>query len=343
MKKIIYHSLSHDPFFNMAFEHFLFNQYNEGEEILYLWQNNPSVIIGRFQNPWIECKLSLMDEKRVNLVRRESGGGAVFHDRGTAIFSFFSPFKDTNSEERNYNYLIKCLNEMGIHATKTSRNDLSVIWKEEERKISGNAFKKKGKVNLQHGTMLIDTHLEQLSEYLTPSSKKLKSKGISSVRSRVINLKEINPLISTNSFFEKLIEVFSLSEPISENIPYYEVKESLLEEEPDLKKEYENLKSSEWILGKTPEFNQLLEETFTFGSFSLYLEVDDLIIKDIKIFSDSLNVNFIEKLSEVLKNSQYSPEGIKKAFKQLTNSNKSHIIPPEWIDTLEDWILNSIK
>lgn len=342
MKKIIYRSLSHDPFFNIAFEHFLFNSYQGEEEILYLWQNDPSVIIGRFQNPWSECKLSLMRKKGINLVRRESGGGAVFHDKGTAIFSFFSPFNDFSSGERNYNYLIKTLANLEIEASKTSRNDISVNWQGDERKVSGNAFKKKGKVNLQHGTMLINTHLEELSEYLTPNPKKLQSKGIASIRSRIVNLKEIKSTLTADLFFKSLIKTFTESNKSSKEIPYYEINEDLLDHEPLLKKEYQYLKNPEWILGKTPEFNQLLEETFSFGSFTLCLEVDELLIKEVTIFSDALNVNFIENLEKVLKNSHYSEDGIKKAFKKLREDGKNSSFSENWIIELENWIVQSI-
>lgn len=340
MKKKVFRSRSHNPYFNIAAEHWIFNNYHSQEDILYLWCNEPSVIIGRYQNPWKECKLSLMKEKNIHLVRRESGGGAVFHDLGNGIFSFFSPFEDEESEKRNYGRLIKSLKTFGIESFQSSRNDLTLNFENEIRKISGNAFKKRGSVRLHHGTMLINSNLEELGDYLTPNPKKLESKGIASVRSRVINLQEVSSNITVESFHSSLEKIFWEETPELKPSTIW-IDENLLESEPYLKEQFESLQNSNWVLGKTPEFNHIIEEYFEFGSWSIHLQVESARIVQVQIFTDCLSVQFVEQVLSTLEGKPYSETGIKEAFKILKNNCDS--MTSAWAETLEDWILKSIS
>ncbi|CAE7514433.1 lplA [Symbiodinium necroappetens] len=158
--------------------------------LMYLWRPQPVVTIGRHQNPWKECVLSQLDEDGVALVRRRSGGGAIFQDAGCSVFTFLFPSGEFDID-RNLETVLGALGRLGVQAEKKGRNDLTF----EDKKISGSAFKHapdRG-VSLHHGTVLVDTDLTALQRYLTPDKRKLQAKGIASVGARVMNLKEKFP------------------------------------------------------------------------------------------------------------------------------------------------------
>jgi len=165
-----YISETHDPFFNLATEDWIFTDMNPEEHILFLWRNDRTVVIGRNQNPWAECNLKSMADKNVHLVRRQTGGGAVFQDLGNTNFTFLSS-KDRYDKQRNFQIIINALKKLGINAEFSGRNDLVV----DGRKISGSAFREQPDRAFHHGTILINANLGELAEYLTPSQKKLNS------------------------------------------------------------------------------------------------------------------------------------------------------------------------
>ena len=185
---MVLHTASHDPFWNIATEEHLFNTAHEDEETLFLWRNAASVILGRNQNPWKECRLEEMETRGVALVRRHSGGGAVYHDLGNTNFSFVGP-KSRHSKERNCSILLAALRDpFGIPAELRGRND--VVWG--ETKISGHAykvcswpsffwlpsssFKYTASNALHHGTLLREADMGVLAAVLSPHKAKLQSK-----------------------------------------------------------------------------------------------------------------------------------------------------------------------
>src|SRR3989344_1875354 len=157
-------SKTHDPFLNLAIEDWIFNDLSPNNEILFLWQNDRSVIIGRNQNPHAECNLKKMGEERVNLVRRHSGGGAVFQDLGNMNFTFLSS-RSNYDRKKNFQIIINALKKFNISAETSGRNDIFV----ESSKISGSAFKEKPDRAFHHGTLMIHVNLDELQNYLTPS------------------------------------------------------------------------------------------------------------------------------------------------------------------------------
>jgi lipoate---protein ligase len=192
--------LSHDldPMTNLALEAWLFERAPLTSPILFLWRNASTVVIGRAQNPWLECDLDQMQRDHVTLARRVSGGGAVFHDLGNTNFTFIHPTQ-AYDRHRNLTLLCELLQSLGIPAEVSGRNDLQVPSPDTPggyRKISGNAFRETKDRCLHHGTLLMNADLARLTRYLTPSPKKLMTKGIPSVRSRVMNLREINPSLT---------------------------------------------------------------------------------------------------------------------------------------------------
>ena len=187
MKLRILKSAVTNPWFNLATEDWIFQALDANSHTLFLWRNSETVVIGRSQNPWVECKIDKMEADDVFLARRQSGGGAVFHDLGNTNFTFLSP-KDSYDQEANFTIIINALKKLGIDAELSGRNDMQVG----DKKISGNAFKHAADRSFHHGTLLVNANMQKLGDYLNPHPLKLKAKGIKSVRARVANLVEFN-------------------------------------------------------------------------------------------------------------------------------------------------------
>ncbi|MCK9546869.1 MAG: lipoate--protein ligase family protein, partial [Sphaerochaeta sp.] len=183
MKRAIYLAQSHDCAANLAGEAYLMGL--DYDRILYLWENDPCIVIGRYQNPWAECNLQKMEEDGVRLVRRQSGGGAVYHDRGNLIFTFIGD-KASATREENFDLLLSALSSLGLECELSGRNDITL----DGKKISGNAFQNTATKFCHHGTLLVRGNLAVMGDYLTPSATKLSSKAVKSVASRVGNLSE---------------------------------------------------------------------------------------------------------------------------------------------------------
>ena len=192
-----------DPYRNLAAERYLLEHTSAGSVTLYLWQNKNTVVIGRNQNPWAECNMALLRQDGGHLVRRLSGGGAVYHDSGNLNFTFLTDTA-TYDLDRQLAVIISALASLGIKAEKSGRNDILV----DGRKVSGNAFYTSGNKKYHHGTLLIDVKTDVMAKYLTVSPLKLQSKGVSSVKSRVLNLKESCPILTVAALSQALITAF---------------------------------------------------------------------------------------------------------------------------------------
>ena len=188
-----------DPYENLALEEALLSRVGEGDLILYLWQNERTVVIGRNQNPWKECRTALLAEEGGRLARRLSGGGAVFHDLGNLNFTFLMAEADYDLP-RQLTVLERACRSLGIPAQRSGRNDLLA----DGRKFSGNAFYKHNGRAYHHGTLMVDVDLEMVQRYLSPSKAKLAAKGVDSVRSRVVNLREFVPELTIEQLSDAL-------------------------------------------------------------------------------------------------------------------------------------------
>jgi lipoate-protein ligase A len=166
-----------DPWFNIATEEWIFRDMDPSIQILFLWRNEKTVVIGRFQNPWSECNTQKMEEDGIKLSRRHSGGGAVFHDLGNTNFTFLSS-KTSYSKDANNKIILNALKEFNIEAFTSGRNDILVATSDGDKKISGSAFKETKDRAFHHGTLLIDSDMTKLGLYLNPNIKKLQSKGL---------------------------------------------------------------------------------------------------------------------------------------------------------------------
>lgn len=294
--------------FNLALEGYLMETSSQEEEILYLWQNSMCIVHGRSQNPWAECKVDEFTKDGGLVVRRASGGGAVYQDLGNLCYTILSPPSD-NSRERNFQIVCDALSNLGLNGEVSGRNDLLV----EGKKISGSAFQQTSRCFCHHGTMLVSADLSNAMKYLTPHSKKLESKGIKSVSSRIANLTDFNKTINREKFFKEIITAFKEYFEVLDPVEY--IGSEVLEGKGDtfqiLRDKFDTFSSKQWRLEKTPEFSHKIEFKNNFGLFSIHLLVKQGKITAAKIFSDSLFPDSVDKIAPLLENIEYSKSGIK--------------------------------
>jgi lipoate-protein ligase A len=313
MKKVrVLLSETYDPWFNLATEDWIFREMDPKSDTLFLWRNDNTVVIGRYQNPWEECNLKAMERDNVKLARRQSGGGAVYHDLGNTNFTFLSGRKDYD-KEANSKIIINALRRFGIHAETSGRNDILV----EGKKISGSAYKLTSDRAFHHGTLLISAALTKIADYLTPEKKKLLSKGISSVQSRVANLSEFVPDINHEVLCDAIIESFFEAKGTRCDIEILD--HETLKRIPHLSSYFQQLSAWEWRFGKTPEFTYRLKERFEWGSIDLHIDTKGGIIREVSIFSDCLKPDMVEKLIDTLPGVRYDSVEIAESISSLMN------------------------
>lgn len=300
-----------DPYVNLAAEEHLTMNAEEGGVTLYLWQNAHTVVIGKNQNPWRECDVEAIKRDGIYLARRISGGGAVYHDMGNLNFTFIAK-DDLFDIERQTDVILLACRLLGINASKTGRNDLTVTG----RKFSGHAYYSSGGYNYHHGTIMMDVAAADLSKYLNVSQAKLKSKGVESVRSRVTNLREhvAEPLRSADTkeliaaMQDAMVRAASReygSEPVEEALP--EIPKGLLDK----------YASEEWRLGTRIPFEKVIEHRFEWGGVEIQLAMKGEYIRDCRIYSDALETEVFGIVEELVRGSRYDSGEIRSLRKGL--------------------------
>lgn len=317
-------SSSFNPWFNLALEEYLYDTIEENTVILYLWQNKNTVVIGKSQNAWKECRIAALETDGGKLARRPSGGGAVYHDAGNMCYTFIASSGLYNLEKQ-LSVILEAVRSHGISAQFTGRNDIVTS---EGRKFSGNAFRFSGEKGLMHGTLLLDTDAEKMSKYLQVSPAKMKAKGVDSVRSRVINLIELNKDITPLSVKNALKEAFRAEYGnISTETAYSE--ENFPSEVAVL---YEKYSSWQWRMGETPQFDVSYETRFSWGCFELTFTADRGYINQLEIFTDSMDPELADKIKNSLAGSRLSYDEIcLKLSHTLADT-------PEISNDLTDWL-----
>lgn len=296
-----------NPYQNLALEETLLTQVKDDEIILYLWQNEKTVVIGKNQNPWKECKTAELEADNGKLVRRLSGGGAVFHDLGNLNFTFLAR-KNNYNVEKQLNMILRAVNRLGIPAEKSGRNDITV----EGRKFSGNAFYSDGIHLYHHGTILINVNMGMLSNYLNVSKLKLVSKGVESVHSRVTNLSEYRPDLDIEMMKKELI--VALEREYGLKPEKLELNDVDWKEMSQLKEKYA---SWEWNYGRKIEFDYDINRRFHWGEVDLCFRIDSGRITYCKVYSDALETNLFEQLSKVLVGCTFSSSAMAEALHEL--------------------------
>ena len=301
---------SNNPYFNLAFEEYLLNL-EDNENYMLLWQNEPTIVVGKYQNTAEEINSEYVKEKGIHVVRRITGGGAVYHDLGNLNYTFIS--KGTGKKEFDFKKfpmpIIRALGRLGVEAELSGRNDITI----DQKKFSGNAqYIKQGKV-LHHGTLLFNSRMEELANALKVSEDKFQSKSIKSVRSRVTNISDYLSKDITVSEFKELLLKYLLDE-------YAELAEAQLSEaalyEIDslMKNKY---MSWEWNYGFSPEFNVKQGKRFEGGKIEVLINVKQGVIKDIKFYGDFFASENPEEIEALLLGKRYEENEIKNTLAQL--------------------------
>lgn len=289
MKTYFFLCETNDAWRNLATDEYFLNHAPEGGILLHIYINAPSVIIGKSQNAWGECNLRAMERDGVKLVRRITGGGAVYHDLGNVNFSFIA-HQSVYDVQRQMGVILKAVQKLGIRAEFSGRNDLLA----EGRKFSGNAFCIRAEGRQHHGTLLLSVDLARLSGYLNVSDEKLKSKGIASVRSRVCNLCELNGQITADKMIEALKQSFAAEYGSFQN---WELGPAARREIEEL---YEKHSSWQWRLGQAPRFDLELRKRFSWGEVQVLLSFRQAHVSHAQVFSDALDPDLAENLAGML-------------------------------------------
>ena len=302
----IYETDCTDPYQNLAMEKYLMDSVASDTVVLYLWQNQNTVVIGRNQNAWAECRVSLLEQEGGKLARRLSGGGAVFHDMGNLNFTFLMNDEDYDLQMQ-LSVIQRACALLGIEATPSGRNDLLAAG----CKFSGNAFYHSLGKAYHHGTLLIHADMDKLGRYLSPPKAKLQSKGVNSVRSRVINLSELKPGLTCRAMAQAMKEAFAqvYGLPASPLSPRAEAV-------AEIQKEAERLASWDWLYGKPLPFTLECAEKFPWGYLQLQLHVERGVIREAKVYTDAMDWALPQTLETALSGIRFTQADIEKALQR---------------------------
>ncbi len=296
-----------NPYFNLAAEEYFLEQ--PEKEVLILWQNERAIVVGRNQNTMAEVNSAYVREQDIPVIRRLSGGGAVFHDRGNINYTIIQ--KENGSFFSDYKFFTEpiCafLKTLGIDAQLSGRNDLLI----DGKKFCGNAQARRNGKIMHHGCILFSANVKELAACLNPSPLKMESKGVKSIRSHVTNISEhLKSPMTVEDFFHKLFQYFR------ENTS--DIEEAYLTEEEYRaidKLAEQKYASWDWNYGESPDYTAKKARRYEFGTVEIYFSVEAGIIKKIKIYGDFFGVKDISKLEERCLGVIHKREAFQEVFK----------------------------
>lgn len=302
-------NLSNNPHYNLAFEEYCFKNLPREEDYVILWINGPAIIVGKNQNTIEEINQGYVDENNIKIVRRVTGGGAVYHDLGNLNFSLISNQEgDAKIDFKQINVpILKSLEKLGVKAEFTGRNDLTV----DGKKISGIAQSVHKKRILNHGTILFDTDLTVLSDALKVKKDKIESKGVKSVKSRVTNIKDyLDEDVDTLTFKDLLLKsIFEYHNEPMEELVLTDGQKSGID------KLYEDRYSEwEWNYGESPDFTYKNYKRYPFGSLEIGLQVKNGKIENSKIYGDFFGTKDVSELEEKLNGQRYERKSLEEVL-----------------------------
>lgn len=298
-----------DPRINLAIEEYLLKNMDvEKDPFLLFYINEPSIIIGKNQNTAEEINTEYVDANGIHVVRRLSGGGAVYHDLGNLNYSFITV--DDGESFRNFRKftepVVKALNDLGVNAELSGRNDLMA----EGRKVSGNAqFSTRGRM-YSHGTLMFDTNVDEVVSALKVSKEKIESKGIKSIRSRVANISEfLKEPLTVEEFRSKILHSIFEGE---ENVKFWELTDKDWEGIREISsRRYGNW---DWNYGKSPKFNVKHSHRFPVGGIDVRLQVEKGMVEDAKIFGDFFGVGDVSEIENAITGVKYERASLDEAI-----------------------------
>jgi lipoate-protein ligase A len=300
-----------DPTLNLALEEYALNMFPSDEDYLLFYINEPSIIIGKNQNTVEEINAAYVKEHGIHVVRRLSGGGAVYHDLGNLNFSFIT--NDDGKSFHNYRKftepVVQALHKLGVNAELTGRNDIQVG----ERKISGNAQYSAKNRMFSHGTLMFDSEIENVVSALNVNFEKIQSKGVKSIRSRVANISEfLSETIGIGQFKSKLLEsIFG-----GTDVPEYKLSEADWEAVRRLADE--RYRSWDWNYGKSPSFNvRKTKRLEGVGTFDVRLNVEGGKISDATVYGDFFGVGEAGELASKLVGVKYDEAVVRERLEDV--------------------------
>lgn len=303
---------SSDAYYNLAAEEYLIDHFNE--DIVMLWRNDNTVVVGKNQNTIEEINKEYVEENGISVVRRLTGGGAVFHDMGNVNYTVIQQYREGLFS--NYAYFTETvrdfLQSLGVCAELSGRNDLLI----DGKKFSGNAQCVRNGRMMHHGTLMFSSDVKDISGALTPNVKKYESKGVKSVQSRVTNIASHLPVESagmdTEEFLQRLYAFYRQRFP--DAVPY----ELTAANQAAIRKLADEKYSTwEWNYGASPAFAVSAGRKYAFGLVDVRLNVVRGRIKDIRIFGDYFGVRSISELEELLTGIEYRQEAIADSFSRV--------------------------
>lgn len=299
-----------NPFFNLALDEYAMKHIDVAEDFFFLWQNEPSVIIGKNQTTLEEINLPFIEERGINVARRVSGGGAVYHDFGNLCFTFVIGVDDLAKVnfKKYVQPVIDALATLGITAESSGRNDILV----NGLKVSGNAQRVANGKLMHHGTLLFDENIEDMVNALNVSPDKIISKGVKSVRSRVTNIREHLPQdMDIHAFWDALQYYLSDHNRDSEIIlSPKQIAE--VQHQADSR-----FNTWEWVYGNSPAFNFTNSHRFEGGKVEVKADVDKGIIQSIRFLGDYLGLHDVSEVEEALAGVRFAPDAVRETLNRF--------------------------
>lgn len=305
MQPRIYISESNDPLWNLSLEEHIFELktkvYKSDKNWIYIWRNNPVVVIGRNQNPLIEANLDFLKENNIELMRRKSGGGTVYHDLGNSCITIYT---NKHSPLDNLKFVIDSLNNtFNIDLGISDRKDIFI----DNKKVSGSAYRITSTGCYHHLTLLFNSDIDVLYATLQASSNSVITKATESFRSKVANLSEYNKDITHQSITSSIIDNFS-------DCDIYYLSDREIKNNKQIAKIYHDYSTWEWIYGGTPKFKQEIFGTFSFGNVSMSLTCQKGYITNVEIESTFIPQIIIDSINACLINSKYHRKSLREKF-----------------------------
>lgn len=306
-----------DPAYNLALEEYVFGEKDFDEPVLMLWQNEPSVIIGRYQNTIEEINYDFIRDRKIHVIRRNTGGGAVYHDLGNLNYSFIIP----RAEKLRIDFdtftapVIKALRSVGVDAVKSGRNDILAG----DRKFSGNAQHiSRGRL-LHHGTLMFDVNMDDVANALKVKPGKFRSKATKSVRSRVTNLK---PLVDSSLGIETAVDFKNLLlDHFREEEEVRTVALSTEQQEKIQKLRTEKYMTDGWNFRRSPAADVVRGDYFRCGQVVFHFSIDAHVITDLKITGDFFSGGDISEFEQAFIGASYEREELLRVLRRLDIKN----------------------
>lgn len=298
----VIYSKENDPRHNLALEEYLLHTVKPGQCILYLWQNQRTVVIGRNQHAENECRIQELEGDGGHLVRRLSGGGAVYHDLGNLNFTFLVTEGDYDVA-RQTEVILRAVQKVGLRAEKSGRNDLTV----DGQKFSGHAYYKTGTQCYHHGTIMVDVDKAPLERYLNVSPLKLAAKGVQSVRSRVCNLRDYLPDLTIDQLNQALEEAFGevYGLPVT-RLRYEDLDQAAIAQGQA------RFSEPAWIYGDCRPLEVSREARFDWGLLRLDYSKSEGHITEAALWSDGLDADFLSRVPSLLVGCSLEAEALRR-------------------------------